>query len=98
MKLWNIVFKDKSFSHFNPQSEIKVYKQMKICIFGSAFLHESNQLFFQWISKDLEIHHFILNPCQIYWGDFSKTEEFGRFTLDGNSSEETAIIGIDAFK
>ncbi|MBN2617920.1 MAG: exodeoxyribonuclease V subunit gamma [Spirochaetales bacterium] len=82
IKLWNEVFNTStpylhisrvlnhiigSGEHYNP--ELSPYGKCKIVLFGSSFLGESAIKFFNFLSRDLEIHHFILTPSEIYGGD-----------------------------
>lgn len=41
-------------------------EKCRIILFGSSFLGESAIKFFNYLSKDVDIHHFILTPSEIY--------------------------------
>lgn len=82
MSLWNYLFNEstpylhiskilncvlKSGESYNP--DLSPYGKCKVILFGSSFLGESAINFFNYLSKDIEIHHFILTPSRIYSGE-----------------------------
>lgn len=79
MSLWRDIFsKDKPFLHISKvlntvlesgesyDSSISPLGKCRIILFGSSFLGESAIKFFNYISRDLDVHHFILTPSIIY--------------------------------
>ncbi|OQY36108.1 MAG: hypothetical protein B6229_10710 [Spirochaetaceae bacterium 4572_7] len=45
------------------------FGKCRIILFGSSFLGESAIKFFNFLSKDIDVHHFILTPSKIYAGE-----------------------------
>ncbi len=86
MSLWNHIFNENTpYLHISNvlngvlnsgesyNHEISPFGRCKIILFGSSFLGESAIKFFNYISTDIEVHHFILTPSTIYSGeDFIK--------------------------
>ncbi|MBN2145353.1 MAG: exodeoxyribonuclease V subunit gamma, partial [Candidatus Aureabacteria bacterium] len=79
--MWRLLYQDFCFSSYNmpleklPESRAPEGVLPKaICLLGSAFLHESNQIFFHQLADKVQVHHFILRPCRTYWGDITRNE------------------------
>ncbi len=78
MELWNYIFTDTPYLHISKilnniiesgeeyKSELSPYGKCRIILFGSSFLGESAIKFFNYLSRNLEVHHFILTPSEIY--------------------------------
>lgn len=82
MLLWNYIFNEKTpYLHISNvlnevlnsgeryNCEISPFGDCKIVLFGSSFLGESAIKFFNYLSRDIEVHHFILTPSKIYSGE-----------------------------
>lgn len=82
MSLWNEVFNSETpYLHISKvlnrvlesgesfENEFSPYGKCRIILFGSSFLGESAIKFFNYLSKDIDIHHFILTPSTIYTGE-----------------------------
>ncbi|QEN04706.1 hypothetical protein EW093_08295 [Thiospirochaeta perfilievii] len=82
MSLWNTIFNDsnpylhisrvlnevlKSGESYDPA--LSPFGRCKIILFGSSFLGESAIKFFNYLSRDIEVLHFILTPSLIYRGE-----------------------------
>ncbi len=82
MSLWNRLFNSETpYLHISKvlsrviesgesyDPKLSPYGKCRIILFGSSFLGESAIKFFNFISRDIDIHHFILTPSKIYAGE-----------------------------
>lgn len=77
MALWNELFKDDSpyvhlssiLSSIVDKGDVFDGDSCRIVLFGSAFMGDSSLRFFNHLSLFVDVHHFILSPCE-------KREEF----------------------
>lgn len=82
MSLWREIFSvEKPFLHISKvlntvlesgesyNSSISPLGKCRIILFGSSFLGESAIKFFNHLSRDIDVHHFILTPSEIYTKD-----------------------------
>ncbi|MGL1892801.1 MAG: exodeoxyribonuclease V subunit gamma [Spirochaetaceae bacterium] len=82
MALWNRLFSgETNYLHISKvltsvleskesyNSQLSPYGKCRVILFGSSFLGESAIKFFNYLSSDIEIHHFILTPSNIYIGE-----------------------------
>lgn len=82
MRLWNYVFnRNTPYLHISGvlnhvlnsgdsyDPALSPYGECKIILFGSTFLGESAIKFFNYLSRDVDVHHFLLTPSKIYAGE-----------------------------
>lgn len=82
MSLWRELFhEDTPYAHVSQilnkvlnsgesfSEELSPYGKCRIILFGSSFLGELAIKFFNYVSKDIDVHHFILTPSVIYSGE-----------------------------
>lgn len=79
MSLWNHLFNNKTpYLHISRvlnrvlesgdryNEKLSPYGKCRIVLFGSSFLGESAIKFFNYLSRDIDVDHFILTPSKIY--------------------------------
>lgn len=82
MSLWKFLFNNNTpYLHISGvlnhvlesgesyNSELSPYGKCRVILFGSSFLGESAINFFNYLSRDIDVHHFILTPSKIYSGE-----------------------------
>jgi len=76
--LWDksISFWDIPYQVFNQgQLENPMQIKMEIHLFGFTFIPSIYERFFENLSLFFAVHHYFLNPSQIFWGDFCSKRE-----------------------
>ncbi|RMD52534.1 MAG: exonuclease V subunit gamma, partial [Nitrospirae bacterium] len=94
--LWNRLVKDVDSSHFAELKKEFIKRcsrrdapnelPERICVFGISALPPFYIEVLQSVSKLVDVHMFLMNPCKEYWSDIRSDEEIERIIGEGRYS------------